>query len=317
MGMTLHRVEVRDFQSIAAADVDFGLREGGGGITTIVGSSSTGKSALLRALRMLMRNTSSASVRVGQKKTSVTATWDEHTVGIERGPGLSTYTVDSATYAKSGVGVPEGVGKVLMLRTDTPDPHFSFQFDRPYLLGETGSVVSDTIGALTNANVLRAAVREGARRASAAKHLRDVRVEDAKALAAQIKERFTNLPAREEALENARRAVENAAVHQRRAEALAALVEALASAQTGYQRVLESGARYDGVYPLVDEADKHVTAVVEYERLVTSLARTTALLGTNESLRYTNETAAQDYDEEYHVALKEAGLCPTCGAATA
>lgn len=314
--MTIRSLTVKDFQSVAHAHIDFPERDGGGSITTIVGPSSTGKSALLRAIRMLARNTNSAPVRAGAKKTAVEAQWGDNVISIERGPGHSTYAIGEDAYTKSGVSVPDAVANALGLRADVPDPHFAFQFDRPYLLGETGSVVSDTIGRLTNANVLRAAVREGARRAQHAKSERDMRQADARELAVQIKERFTTLPAREKALVEARSAVEKATALQSDVDVLSGLLEALESARTGLERVESSRHRHDAVFPLVDHAQSAVENLQILESLVSGLDRHHKLLTAQRTMQTNWAVSAQTADEGYAKVLHEAGTCPTCGATT-
>lgn len=314
--MPFTRVSIADFQSIASAEVDLGVREGGGGITTIVGPSSTGKSAFLRALRMLVRNTSSAPVRSGAKKTVVSAEFDGHNVEVQRGKALSTYVLDGETFAKAGVSVPGAVTKALGLREDAPDPHFAFQFDSPYLLAVPGSSVSAALGALTHANVLRAAVREGARLAQHAKHEKDIRTKDALALAEQIKERFAGLPAREQALVNARKRVSEAVEAQVRVDTLGTILEALEAASTGLETVSAARRRYADVFPAVEAAAEAVERAAAIEEVVSLWDRATAMRTAQEAMAAAFAQDAEAADGEYHTVLVEAGMCPTCGAKT-
>lgn len=314
--MPFTRIEVVDFQSIAAADIELGVREGGGGITTIVGPSSTGKSAFLRAVRMLVRNASAAPVRIGAKKAVVRAEFDGRSVEVSRGKALSTYVLDTETFAKAGVSVPEAVAKALGLREDTPDPHFAFQFDAPYLLSVPGSVVSSTLGRLTHANVLREAVREGARRAQAAKHTKDIRTKDALELAAAIKERFATLPAREQAFKDAQEVVAKALDADTRADTLGHLLEALEAASTGLEAVSAARARYDDVFPLVEQASTAMARAKEVEEVVSLLDRATTMRAAQQEMAAACAQEADAAEGEYNKLLVEAGICPTCGGKT-
>src|SRR5690242_17213241 len=95
MGM-IERLRVTNFQSIAAADITLGQ------FTVIVGPSNSGKSALLRALRAVVRNVNSPSaVRAGQSMFTCQIDFDQSeytgkTVTIERGKSQSTYRVITA-----------------------------------------------------------------------------------------------------------------------------------------------------------------------------------------------------------------------------
>ena len=315
--MAFRRVEVSDFQSIHHADVELGVRDGGGGITTIVGPSSTGKSALLRAVRMLARNQSSVPVRSGAKKATVKVTSDTSVVEADRGKALSTYRVDGEVFAKAGVSVPDAATKALGLREDTPDPHFSFQFDSPYLLAVPGSKVSDVIGSLTHANVLRAAVREGARRAQNAKQEKAIRTKDAQALAQQIVERFADLPEREAAFEEARERVLEATKASDRADTLATLLEGWEAASTGLETVSSTQRRYEDVFPLVDAAHDAFLRLNEIENIVSALTQAVSMKATQDWLVAACAKAAEEADGEYNKLLVEAGMCPTCGQVTA
>jgi len=56
--------------------------------------------------------------------------------------------------------------------------HVAFQFDKPYLLDESGTTVSAIIGKLTHANTLRLAVKEGNRRSLESSRLLKTRLTD-------------------------------------------------------------------------------------------------------------------------------------------
>lgn len=315
--MPLHRIDVKDFQSIASASVELGLREGGGGITTIVGPSSTGKSALLRAMRMLARNGASIPVRAGAKVTQVGVVVDDKTVTIERGPGKSTYAIGDEVYSKAGVTVPEEVAAALRLRADTPDPHFSFQFDRPYLLAETGSVVSELLGKLTTANVLRSAVREGARRHLRSAQSATAKMDEAKALAGQIKEQYAGVDDLAEAVERARTAVSKATGLLETSQQYRKTFEDWQAAQRGLEAVAEASARYAKIDGALQAAGEAVKRYEEAAKVYGQFTSATAMATSQHELHQRLESSAADAEADFHAALVEAGTCPMCGKATA
>ena len=108
------KISVSNFQSLVKADLTLGK------LTVIVGPSSSGKSAFLRALRVLVRNTSgSAYVTHGSTASAVIAEFDGHKVALERGKGHSLYRTwkdgDEEIYPKSGTSVPDEVAALLRM----------------------------------------------------------------------------------------------------------------------------------------------------------------------------------------------------------
>jgi exonuclease SbcC len=165
----LSRVSVRDFQSLKSLDLEVG------GFTVISGPSNSGKSALLRAVRMVAENVDrpSSIVRHGAKQASAGLLFETGQVAIVRGKAKSEYILgtgshrDSAErrYPKAGKDVPEDVAAFLRFaEVEGESLSFAFQFDRPFLLDDPATQVAKVFGDLTNVNVLFAAVREANRR---------------------------------------------------------------------------------------------------------------------------------------------------------
>ena len=156
----LDSLEVKNFQSIASAKVDLGK------FTVFTGPSSSGKSAMLRASRALLRNSFVPSqVRQGSKNAEVSATFGDNTIKAVRGKE-NTYWMNDEKYPKPGRNVPETIEKFLQLPLiEEVDSNFATQFDRPYLLADPGSTGAKVLGSLTNVSVLHSGMRESRRRA--------------------------------------------------------------------------------------------------------------------------------------------------------
>lgn len=308
----LTRVKVENFQSLADVEVEFPARESGGSLTTIVGASSTGKSALLRALHLWARNASSVHVRAGEKSTTVAADIGDRAISVTRGKALSTYTLDEEIFAKSGTTVPEEIVKAHGLDPADPDIHFSFQFDKPYLLAETGSVAATVFGRLTHANRLREAAREGARRAQAAKQ----KSAFARAESERIYEKVKGL-------------AENVAVEQKRVEGAMSALQAAQEAEQHLQHVLSVCAAYEAaeaalkaieVPPVVDVSEALAGIYGDMERLRAFKNAYAALVSAEQAVLSIKREAAQFAIEveSTQAALAEFkdSICPTCGQVT-
>lgn len=156
----LNHISIRNFQSLRKIDIELGP------FTVIVGSSSSGKSGSIRALRALVSNVRGSSyVTRGAKTASVSVDLNDTIVALERGDGVGRYTIkpefyEAKEYTKLNGSVPEDVTDILRISSDLC---FSQQFDSPYLLTESGAVVARALGELTNVSTIFAAAREGNR----------------------------------------------------------------------------------------------------------------------------------------------------------
>ena len=156
----IENISVQDFQSIESGKVDLGK------FTVFTGPSSSGKSAFLRALHGLTRNSFNPSqVRLGQSVTTVSAIVDGRKVEAVRGKSKSTYKLDDEEYTKAGRAVPEDVEAVLSMPLVADlESSFATQFDKPYLIADPGSTGAKVLGTLTNVSVLHDGMREANRR---------------------------------------------------------------------------------------------------------------------------------------------------------
>lgn len=161
--MEFSRLTVNNVQSIESLDFEFPQRDSGGSFVTLVGPSSSGKSALLRGVHALVNNTSTAAVllRSGAAKFSVGLQTTTAAVTITRGRSHSTYSVGDQDYTKSGTSVPEAARQVLGIKES--DLHLRFQFDRPYLLDLTSGQAAAALARLSHAHILRDAAGEASK----------------------------------------------------------------------------------------------------------------------------------------------------------
>jgi len=172
----LIRTKIKDFQSLHDVEIEHG------GLTVLTGQSDLGKSAIIRAMRLLHRNDGTASyVRHGKSKLSVEQTFDNgNIVSIEKGKTLNTYHANGKALAKIGKEVPETIRELiqtdeLILDKDlTCDLNFSGQFDAPFLLTESGTLVTKVVSALSGIEIIYSAIREGAAQAQKLKAVSQV-----------------------------------------------------------------------------------------------------------------------------------------------
>lgn len=313
----IERLKVNNFQSISNADLELGS------FTVIVGPSNSGKSALLRALRAVVRNVNSPSaVRVGHKVFTAAVEYSGHQVSIERGKSQSTYRAvlpsgSEEVYTKAGRAVPEDVQKILDLPLpEGPDLVFSTQIDPPFLLAETGSVAAKMLGDLTNVSKLHAAAKEANRRRLEASKIKSIREEDALATAQKIKIEYADLLPTKTTLSEARELLESVREKARKRDRLNELLADLSmaeSALTTLEASLKELPEPADIEALAEKAGvclgkRHMLldAITTLEKCVTAESQLLEIIEEH-------DRQADSLDEEYRAALVQAGECPTCG----
>jgi len=120
------------------------------GVNVIVGKSQAGKTAIVRALELVLTNRPSGDrfVRHGEDSTSVTIrTYEGDKVVITKTPKGRTYKVNGTSYRKFGKTLPEEVEGVLKMSSI----NIQSQLDSPFLITSSGSEIAKTINRITKA----------------------------------------------------------------------------------------------------------------------------------------------------------------------
>lgn len=140
---------IQNFQAHEKLRVDFDP-----GITTIVGPSDVGKSAVLRALRWVCTNEpgGDAFITHGAKGATVRLAVDGHTITRRRSPGGETneYLLDDQAFKAFGRTVPEPIEKLLNLGPVC----WQGQHDAPYWFAETAGEVSRQLNSIVNLGII-------------------------------------------------------------------------------------------------------------------------------------------------------------------
>lgn len=308
----INRLEIRNWQSLTNVNLDLGA------LTAIVGPSSSGKTALMRAIRALASNVrGGGSITSGAKTSVITAYTDTHKVTWQRGINdggkyilteLATGRED--TYTKLAGAVPEPITAALHI---APAPaagtslNISSQFDPPFLLRDSGASVARLLGTLTNVSRILAAVQEANRRRVAAMSTLRVREADL-ATTLERAQNFLTLPTRLAARERADAHVDAAERIQDQIARLHTLVDALTVAEGVLARASERSN-------LPDDGGMNTAA----QRLATYRHRVQDWIGANNALAAAVERANREVEAERQAqadlddALAAAGRCPTCG----
>jgi DNA repair ATPase RecN len=306
---TLAQAHVKNFQSVADVTVDFGK------FTVMVGQSNSGKSAFLRGVRSCIRNSFVPSnVRQGTTKSEVDLLFDDGTqVSIERGKSLSTYKMNNGAdvFTKSARGVPEEVEAALKIPlVATVDPFFSFQFDKPFLLSDTGSIAAQVIGSLTNVSLLHNSVREANRRRQEVLGVVKVKEQDVRQLQIDF-ESYRDLPQRKKELDNIQESLRDVESVQQKLDGLTSALDVVRYAQESIDSLDETSPKnYSEEIQRLRDLNDSYSAIQEQLSMLSLLSNV---------LKNNVQHAKQvKYDldlttKEYHDILVELKQCPTCG----
>lgn len=307
------RVRVKDFQSLADVELELGQ------LTVIVGPSSSGKSALIRALRLLTSNKSgTAYVRRGRPQCHVAADigdgWGCGPVTVEVCRGKESFyqyqpqsvhqDMESFRYTKIAAAVPEKITELLGIPPGD-QPNFAGQFDRPYLLDETGSKVAQTLGELTNIVIVMAAAKEANRLRLGASQ----KLVQSKSLVAQLDAQipsFADLPNQSRILDNVDTLLEELATEENELRQLKYSLEELGTVEVALNQPLPE------VLDL-EELDQEQSEAAQLRALMEDAELFERMMVVGEQEIADFDPKIEECERLYRNELESAGVCPTCG----
>lgn len=195
--MRLKTTKIKNFQSLSTIEIEHG------DLTVLWGSSDLGKSACIRAIRALHRNTSSSdNIRHGQAKLKIEQEFEDGTkISFEKSKTTNAYFIKDKVLSKVGRDVPEDVAealqtdKLLLDKDQSLDLNFSTQFEGPFLLADSSSIITKTISSLSGIHYIYSALREAASQASKLKSQSQVLISNISSL-----EKFDSLQVESEEL---------------------------------------------------------------------------------------------------------------------
>ncbi len=180
--MSLERIRLKGFQ--VHKDLTLNLSPT---ITTIIGPSDAGKSAILRALRWLVTNRPAGDAFINDEGTqcSVRLKVDGKTITRKKGKKLNEYHLAGSTLKAFGSQVPDDVGRLLNLS----EINFQDQHDSPFWFSKTAAEVSRQLNQIVNLDLIDttlANLAAGHRKAQAEVHVIEDRLSAARVRKANL-----------------------------------------------------------------------------------------------------------------------------------
>lgn len=246
--MALDALKIQNFQAHEALTLEFAP-----GVTTLVGPSDAGKSAILRALRWVATNRprGEAHIRRGADFCRVGLKVDGHTITRRRGKLGNIYKLDGEEYKAFADGVPEAISGLLRL----DEVNFQGQHDAPYWFGLTPGEVARQINAIVDLGIIDEAQERLAAKARRAKAEADVVADRLKAARREV-EALAFVPEMSAAYEAAQAAEDDAAKKAAHAAACRRLVDSATAAGDKARTTGDAATAAGGVLAAIREARK-------------------------------------------------------------
>jgi DNA repair ATPase RecN len=306
----IHSISCKNFQSLQDVEIELGK------FTVIVGASSSGKSALIRAIEAIASNSlNSDNIMQGTKHASVAVTTDTATVTIERSVGgSSVYKITQAgskesSYTKLNRQVPSEVTEVLGITPSSKEVKsisFASQHDAPYLLTESSSNAARILGELTNVSTIFAAVSKATKKAKASSALLNLRKKDQEAIMAQIVE-YRDIKSQATAMAEVETIWEELSDINAQQMNLASSVDRAQAASDALSKVK--------IIPEPPSMSELVAVQKELNSfkatLKSAILATKKVQNLSEQISECNQTVL-DTENELHKLLADIGHCPLC-----
>ena len=137
------------------------------GFTVIIGPSDRGKSAIIRALRGVLRNQVGANhITYGEKNVAVAIEINGKPIELTRNSKTTTYTVGEEEYAKLAGEVPPVVKEMGFNEVEVNgvklDPIFAGQFDSQFMLDLSPAELNSIFGLFSSTEKLNAGKKAAA-----------------------------------------------------------------------------------------------------------------------------------------------------------
>ena len=148
----LQSVELKNFQSHRNTKLNFDK-----GVNVIIGTSDSGKSAILRALNSCIYGELPVSYRTyDTEETEVTIKVDDKEVTRRRGEKTNEYQVNNSYYRALNRTVPEDVTTLFNMN----DINIQYQLDGPFLLSETPGEIAKRLNKTVNLDIIDASIKQ-------------------------------------------------------------------------------------------------------------------------------------------------------------
>lgn len=308
----INRLRLKNFQSWKALDMPLAP------ITMLVGAGNSGKTAIYRAITAALQNNGGdEGIRHEADKAKVMLDMEDRSLLWEKARGVGAVyhtSIDDKVqdYTKTGQTTPEEIVDAFGFRPVELDknlsiwPQFKDQWDRPFLVFESGSRTAKVLGKLTKLDVFVRAQMNARRALDAAQAEARTALEEAE----RRHEELAALPDLDAIRREYDRLTDTA---ERAAGRHATATKARASLQSAAEA--ERTLRGDSPEQAIAAHEEAAQAVAHYERAERLVREHRQLVSNLRAAEDVLDAATRGHEElanEYHNACETEGICETC-----
>ena len=285
------------------------------GITAIVGSSDSGKTALVRALKWVVFNRPLGKSIIRQNSKGgcgVTITnSDGHRVRKTRDSGGTSYNVKEELFEKVGANVPHQVNELLNLG----EINFQSQLEPHFLVLKSGGQIANYISSVLKLDILDTAVGLSSRQIKEAERKRT----ELTATKQELEDKLTAYKTLDQVEKKVeayfKMDAEATAVEQRVADLYNIIgpIEQVESELEEYEQLNRLEAIAQGIDVMVKEAESCTSSLSLLCATVQQIEKIENALQEEESHVLLYRAELKECQQEYEQELRDMGNCPWCG----
>lgn len=290
----IQSLKIKNFQSHEISELSFSQ-----GMNVITGSSDSGKTAIIRALRWAVFNKPSGNsfMRTESKDTEVEVMfYDGSGVNRAKHGSSNTYTIEQETFTAFGVNVPDAVKAICNIS----DINLQQQLERPFLLDDSPGEVAAFFNRVANLDAIDTAtknIKKNIRKHSDAVNFHTSIIS---ALEYTLKD-FEHLDAMDKLVQEMEWIEKEQVKEQMRVSSLNSLCGKI-------QDVIEKEIEYQGLPELLEQIQKNMKEFEQQRQNLYALdsARTTLMEIEIQKIRYSKYVdAANTIDEIFILHQRE------------
>jgi len=143
----INKLTIKNFQSHNNSKLEFGP-----GVNVICGSSGHGKSAIIRALNLIINNKPGGTsfITENEKECKIILESEDNKIERVKSEKENYYKLNNEKLTAFGVDTPEEVTKVLNFN----DLNFQFQHDSSFLISESPGQIAKTLNRVINLEII-------------------------------------------------------------------------------------------------------------------------------------------------------------------
>lgn len=293
----IDNIQIQNFQSHHNTSLVFH-----GGLNIIIGQSNSGKSAILRALRLVIENKPSGDsfITKGKKESSVDLIVDgQHITRIKGKNNL--YIINEQEYKAFGQEVPEDIKQVINFN----DINIQKQLDSPFLLSETSGEIAKFFNKVFNLEKIDSSQQQVKSRLSDTKKRMTILEEDLK----EDEEKLKSF----DWINEAENKIILLSEQEKEISKMSNEISELSEIIYDYEKVYDSYIAIDDFQEMQEKTEEFINTLISFDAIENDILDLKNLIYEIETVKkkvINNKAELQKLEKQLHDIMPE--VCPLC-----